>query len=242
MRAAHRLMIGLVSLLLMFGVTAFVAASVNSNPVQATSYGPPDKGGPGYPPMDLAGCQTANRVASSFTFPPPPLIPQDYFEHDWRLGPGEIVSRSPLGSLFENYRRTADLGSQEFLDCYWNSAIQGWWFPNNNGFQLDANGVPISTAGTLQPGQKVDLFGTGTGHFLAPAGTPFAARALPASSANTLDNRFPYGYHLYEVVQPIAVTQGPIRPWFGQPGLGLQYLLAQRVSDLVAAGFLKELN
>jgi len=239
MRVAFRLMIALVSLFLVGNVT--LAASATP-PAQALSKGPAAPHDPSRPDPAWSGCLTDNRIASSFTFPPPPLIPEDYFQNDWRLGPRDIVSRGPLGSLLAGYHRTDGLSPRGFLECYWNYSIQGWWFPNNDGFVLDANGVPVKSTGTLQPGQKVDLFGTGTGHFLAPAGTSYAERALPPSNLNTLDNRFPFGYHLYEVVQPITVEVGPIRPWFGQPGLGLQYRVTQRVSELVAAGALKELN
>ncbi|WP_371350588.1 TNT domain-containing protein [Streptomyces malaysiensis] len=100
----------------------------------------------------------------------------------------------------------------------------------------------LHTTVRLKVGQKVDLFGSGFGHFLAPAGTPYAERALPPSNLNTLDPAYPNGYHLYEVTQSFLVEAGPIRSWFGQPGFGLQYLTGPSIPQLVAAGNLRPLN
>lgn len=36
--------------------------------------------------------------------------------------------------------------------------------------------------------------------------------------------RYPYNYHVYRVLQPITVLAGPIAPWFGQRGQGVQYV------------------
>jgi hypothetical protein len=187
-------------------------------------------------------CPTEHRAPPSITTPPTPHYPQGYFLDDWRLGPKYLPPNPPIGPLLRNYERTDRLTPQDFLSCYWNDRIHGWWFPDNNGFLLDDNGQPIKVTQQLRPGQLVDLFGSGFGRFLAPAGTPYAERALPPSNLDTFDNAFPFGYHLYEVVQPITVEAGPIRPWFGQPGLGLQYNTSEPISQLVANGSLKTLN
>lgn len=219
------------SFLVAGGVTAQAAAPVSARPADTTSdeIAPP--------------CPIANRAQS--TIPrPTPAYPQRYFHHDWRLGPKYLPPNAPLGPLLRGYQRTDNESSRQFIQCFWNDQTHGWWFPNNNGFVLDNQGKPIESPTTLTPGQRVDLFGTGTGRFLSPAGTPFPQRALPPSNLDTLSNAFPFGYHLYEVESPIPVQQGAIRPWFDQPGLGLQYFTGDsvRVSDLVANNSLKPLN
>lgn len=195
--------------------------------------GPNDPNG-----RDPAPCPTTDRVGAHNT-PPPPL--QRYFQNDWRLGPVPLPRSGPIGRMLQGYQRLDHMSPAQFLACYWDDATSGWWYPSPDGWVL-VNGHPLHVTVTLQPGQKVDLFGSGFGHFLAPAGTPYAERALPPSNLNTLDPAYPFGYHLYEVTQPIVVEAGPARPWFGQPGLGLQYLTGPSIPQLVAAEALRPLN
>lgn len=54
----------------------------------------------------------------------------------------------------------------------------------------------------------------------------------------TRDCRYPYNYHVYRVVKPLLVLAGPIAPWFGQPGFGVQYVLYENVSTLIGTGYL----
>ncbi|MES4907045.1 MULTISPECIES: TNT domain-containing protein [unclassified Streptomyces] len=198
-------------------------------------------------PKEPVPCPTTDRVGAHT---PPPAPFQRYYEDDWRLGPAQLPRSGPIAEMLKGWEgappsgswgRLDHLSSTEFLGCYWDEDTSGWWFPDPDGWVL-INGTPLHVTVTLQPGQKVDLFGSGFGHFLAPAGTPFAERALPPSSLNTLDPAFPFGYHLYEVVQPFTVEAGPIRPWFAQPGGGLQYLTTPSIPQLVAAGNLRPLN
>jgi hypothetical protein len=51
--------------------------------------------------------------------------------------------------------------------------------------------------------------------------------------------RYPYNYHVYSVVKPLVVLAGPIAPWFGQPGAGVQYMLYKNVKTLIEEGFLR---
>lgn len=51
--------------------------------------------------------------------------------------------------------------------------------------------------------------------------------------------RYPYNYHVYSVVKPLEVLAGPIAPWFGQPGAGVQYELYQSVATLIEQGYLQ---
>lgn len=55
-------------------------------------------------------------------------------------------------------------------------------------------------------------------------------------------SRFPYNYHVYRVTRPLLVRAGPIAPWFGQPGQGVQYETAENVTTLVALDFLKRVD
>jgi RHS repeat-associated protein len=104
----------------------------------------------------------------------------------------------------------------------------GW--PANYGFTAGKD----STV-TLPPGTQIDRFGRPTGGFVAPAGTPFADRALPAASFNA-------EYHVYEVKKPIdGVRGGPAEPWFNQPGNGTQYQLPRSVQSHIDAGELVEI-
>ncbi|QMU78290.1 TNT domain-containing protein [Streptacidiphilus sp. PB12-B1b] len=105
-----------------------------------------------------------------------------------------------------------------------------------------AETVAGRAARTLRSGQLVDLFGSGRGNFLAPAGTPYAKRAIPPSNLEAHDAAYPVSYHLHRVITPFTVEAGPIRPWFGQPGLGLQYMTSTRIPDLVASKLLQTLN
>jgi hypothetical protein len=109
---------------------------------------------------------------------------------------------------------------------------------------------------TLQPVENgkpvfLDRFGAETGTFLAPALTAYGKRALPPMNLDTFNAAAHYNYHLYKVVRPFTVDAGPIAPWFGQMGKGLQYVtcvatnLAQpcsspNVADLLRRGDLQE--
>jgi RHS repeat-associated protein len=104
----------------------------------------------------------------------------------------------------------------------------GW--PANFGFAAGKD----STV-TLSPGTQIDRFGRPTGGFVAPAGTPFGDRALPAAS-------YDVEYHVCEVKKPInGVRGGPAEPWFNQPGNGTQYQLPRSVQSHLDAGELVEM-
>ncbi|MGW3206811.1 TNT domain-containing protein [Streptomyces sp. NPDC001135] len=190
-----------------------------------------------------AHCPTThrNRLPSS----PPPTAYVAYYHDDWRLGPAHLPQTGAIGAMLKGYRRTDSTSSYWFLGCYWQTDPQtgksGWWYPDNQGFVLE-NGKPVEHPVTLRKGQLVDLFGSGNGNFLAPAGTPYAKRAIPPSNLDTFNTKYPFNYHLYRVDQPFTVEAGPIRPWFSQPGLGLQYVTKESIPMLVNAYKLKELT
>jgi hypothetical protein len=53
-------------------------------------------------------------------------------------------------------------------------------------------------------------------------------------------SQVPYNYHVYEVEKAVVVIGGPVAPWFGQPGLGMQFLLPKSIEALIRDGVLSE--
>lgn len=101
-------------------------------------------------------------------------------------------------------------------------------WPPNDGFTPGT-----SERYTLWPGQLVDRYGSIQGKFAAEYGTPYRARALkPGSDGKP--------YHAYEVTQPIEVTAGSSRSWFGYEGGGSQYKFDQSIRTLLDRGMLRE--
>jgi len=166
---------------------------------------------------------------------------------DWRLGPVQLPTKLPLDGVLEIYHRLSGLCPAAFLAKFWNSTDpdttkQGWIYPPQGGFSVDTAGEPIQGDYTLQPGTLIDRFGSEWGKYVSPAAAPYMQRALPPSNLNTPldDPRFPNSYHVYRVMEPLVVMSGPIAPWFGQPGQGVQYELTAPVRDLLALKKLKQ--
>lgn len=86
----------------------------------------------------------------------------------------------------------------------------------------------------LAPGTLLDRYGAEGGRFLAPAGTPFEARAMPPSSRDRPLTK-------YKVLRPLPVDAGPAASWFDQPGGGTQFLTDRSVSDLIRDGYIRRL-
>ena len=84
----------------------------------------------------------------------------------------------------------------------------------------------------IQPGSIVDRLGGTNGTFVAPQGTPFSARSLPADFASKPLNA-------YEVVKPINVDAGVTAPWFNQLGGGIQFELPKTVQELLNSGHIR---
>ncbi len=178
----------------------------------------------------------------------PPTVAQPYFLNDWRLGPQPLPTSRPLNVILRGYRRLDHLpGPGAFFASCWQTLTGGgnWWYPKNNGF-LTSRRVRLALH------QRLDRFGSNFGSFLAPAGSSFAGRALPPSSLDTFDPKYPNNYHAFQVLKPFSVDAGPARPWFGQPGRGLQYMVngaylpgaptGVNVAYLLAHGYLRALN
>ncbi|WP_432097566.1 TNT domain-containing protein [Streptomyces sp. bgisy100] len=189
---------------------------------------------------------------------PPPYAYADrsqYFCGDWRLGPTRLPTRGVLGNILGGYQRFGHLTPVEFLNKWWDPTLdsgQGdWKYPPEDGFQLDSEGNPIAAPLVLHAGTKVDRFGNEAGRFLSPAGTRYGERALPPSSLDTTDPRYPFNYHLYRVTRDLTVCAGPIAPAFEQPGNGTQYVTSSNfcptvtghtVGELVRNGTLARIN
>lgn len=163
-----------------------------------------------------------------------------YICGDSRLGPVVLPQFFlPLDPILDIYDRFGGLCPGQFLDTWFNKTGGGWWdYPPQNGFSVDDEGEIIAANLTLQVGNFLDRFGSEYGSFLAPAAAPYLQRSLPPSNLNG-DDKFPYNYHVYSVVKPFKVLAGPIAPWFGQPGQGVQYQTYTNVLTLIADGYLK---
>ncbi|KAJ4389637.1 hypothetical protein N0V93_007109 [Gnomoniopsis smithogilvyi] len=153
---------------------------------------------------------------------------------DWRLGPVMLpTTLPPLATLLELYNRFGGLCPGDFLAKWWNATGPrgSWIYPEQTGFSLDQSageppeGRAIDGNLILPVGTLIDRFGAEkNGMYFSPAAAPYLQRALPPSNLDTPqdDPQYPYNYHVYRTLQPITVLAGPIAPWFGQRGQGVQ--------------------
>ena len=84
----------------------------------------------------------------------------------------------------------------------------------------------------LRQGQRVDRYGSRFGNWLAPEGTPYSARSIPAGKGP---------YMQFEVMKPFEVTKSIATPGFqyGQNGFGTQYQTPVSIDVLIKRGFLR---
>ncbi|MFJ6137169.1 TNT domain-containing protein [Kitasatospora sp. NPDC092286] len=147
---------------------------------------------------------------------------------DPRLGPEDLPITGPVGRELIGYKRTGNLSEDKFLATYYsptaNNGSPGWIYPPANGYVTLPDGTPIEFELTLYPNQNIDRYGSEYGSFLAPEGLPYATRSIPPQSLDS-NPAATCNYHDYKVLKPFKVHAGPIAPWFGQPGYGLQYQL-----------------
>ncbi|WP_243789619.1 TNT domain-containing protein [Saccharopolyspora gloriosae] len=175
-------------------------------------------------PAPFGPAQTASAQPSSSG----PHVPcSGVHDGDERWGPEHLPRpwQEPVGPLLDGYSRSGDLAPAEFLDTYWDPAANSWKYPPQDGFDVRPDGSPDKEPELLEVGDDLDRFGSEYGSFLAPAGDDYAERSLPPQSLTTREADFPCGYHRYEVARPFTVWEGPIAPWFAQPGGGTQILL-----------------
>jgi hypothetical protein len=147
-----------------------------------------------------------------------------YICGDPRLGPVRLPTRLPIFDLIDDYDRFDGLCPGAFLEKWFNTTANSYTYPPLNGFLLDTAGKPILGNVTLKVGSLVDRFGSEFGSFVSPEGAEYEQRALPPWNLNTPagDTRYPANYHVYRVLKEFEALAGPIAPWFGQPGLGVQ--------------------
>ncbi|KAF9980100.1 hypothetical protein BGZ75_008826 [Mortierella antarctica] len=162
---------------------------------------------------------------------------QLYLCGDARLGPQKLPQVFPLDDITHPYDRFGGLCPAAFLKK-WIDPNTGWYrYPPKGGFQLDTNDQPIQGNITLTAGTLLDRFGSEYGYYLAPSGAPYPQRALPPSNLDTPQDRdknnYPNNYYVYRVLKAFDVLSGPIAPWFGQAGQGVQYFTSSNVMTLI---------
>jgi Tuberculosis necrotizing toxin len=174
----------------------------------------------------LGGAAAATAATGSGSTAPGASTPLDqcsaaFYDGNSLLGPNRLPVFGVVGAQVIGYQRTGLESPAQFLAEYHNAS--GWIYPPDNGYVVVGD-VPLEWTETLLPGEDIDRYGSVYGSFLAPAGTPYAERAIPPSS---LDSTPAAGcnYHDYQVLKPFNVDSGPIAAWFDQPGGGLQFQL-----------------
>ena len=170
--------------------------------------------------LTLGGVGAAT-AATTTAATPPDQCSAAYYEDNMLLGPTRLPATGAVGTQLIGYQRTGLESPAQFLAEYRNSA--GWIYPPDNGY-IAVGDVPLEWTETLLPREDVDRYGSVYGSFLAPAGTPYAERAIPPASLDSTPAAG-CGYHDYEVLKPFNVDTGPIAAWFDQPGGGLQFQL-----------------
>jgi hypothetical protein len=104
------------------------------------------------------------------------------------------------------------------------------YYPSGNGF------IGATTQVTLTRGTVIDRFGGSPySQFFSPVGTSMSARALPPVTATQ-------PLRAFEVLAPFEVQAGRVSPWFGQPGLGMQFRSQAPLGELLENKLLKELG
>lgn len=148
----------------------------------------------------------------------------DYYQDDRRLGPEDLPTWGRVGFQLAGYSRTGDRPVEVFLDTFYDESAGSWRYPPNDGYVTGPGGRPIRYEQTLEPGSRIDRYGSEYGAFLAPQGIPYTTRAIPPSNL-VGEPAAGCNYFVYQVLRPFEVDAGPIAPWFFQSGGGTQYQL-----------------
>lgn len=132
---------------------------------------------------------------------------------------------APLDTLLPSMWKLWKTESWNALDTMVTRNKISGGYPPANGF------VNVDTV-TLQVDKLLDRYGSLYGNFLADAGASLGGRSLPAGSENRV-------YYKFKVIKPIPnVLAGKAIPWFGQPGMGMQYMVPNKINVLVANNYL----
>jgi hypothetical protein len=143
------------------------------------------------------------------------------------LGPKSLPNAGPLAPMLKGYRRFGGMRSTTYLDRFYYSNGNQWLYPPLGGYLLTPSNppVPVKMQVSLFPGMEVDVFGDTSGLYLAPAGTPYAARSIPPQTLDSTTDPQHCDYLLFYVLRTIPVQSGPIAPGLAEPGFGVQYVL-----------------
>ncbi len=99
-------------------------------------------------------------------------------------------------------------------------------------YPVDGGAMGKWASTTLQPGSKIDRFGSNYGKYFSDVGTPMEMRALPPGNTGN--------YTTFEVLKPFTVQTSRIAPAFGQIGTGIQYYSPfLNANELIMGGFIK---
>ncbi|KAK2590111.1 hypothetical protein QQS21_012209 [Conoideocrella luteorostrata] len=177
---------------------------------------------------------------------------------DWRLGPSELIDDGAVSDkevdqnkamrcILKDYDRLAKLAPGAFISKFTDKNNGYWVYPSASGFANKTDGQePDTKTITLQKGDYVDRFGGENGYFLAPAGTLYTERSIPPSNLNTQSSSGTkqQNFYVYRVLKPFEVLSGPIAPWFGQPGGGVQYYTKSsgNIGELKSQGKLEDVS
>lgn len=184
--------------------------------------------GPPITAQALPGSGSASGSGSGSASPcnpgTPPQAPQTvaFYQNDFWLGPEVLPQTPPVSPLLVGYDRFGNLTEAQWIADY--HPPGGLIYPKDDGF-LFIGDQSTAHPQELLTGMRVDRFGSPTGKYLSPVGEPFARRAIPPVNLNTPSMSPQSNYHVYCVLRPFRVDAGPAAPWFGQPGLGQQYVL-----------------
>ena len=115
----------------------------------------------------------------------------------------------------------------------------GWVRPSGETWYPAAYAVPGTEFQTvLKPGMHLDRYG-GTGRnssFLAPVESGLGQRALPPGTNIAIRDE-------YVVLKAFPVEQSNVMPWFGKPGMGVQFNTQigadMNIQQLIKLGFIK---
>lgn len=154
----------------------------------------------------------------------PPNAPATPFYDPARpyLGPEPLPQAPPVGPLLDGYKRFGNYTEAGFVAKFHPGS--DYIYPPDSGF-LFIDGQPTARPKDLPVGTRLDRFGATSGKYLSPVGVPYSKRAIPPSNLNSYGGTPQSDYHVYCVQQAFRVDAGPAAPWFGQPGLGEQYVL-----------------
>ncbi len=140
----------------------------------------------------------------------------------------------------KNYFLSKGNNVEDFVNEVYTKNKEGeerFYFDNGNPIYLPNDGVVGKVKQIeLSPGSVIlTRYGEPSGRFVSPKGVPFEMRALPRTTVLDKTN-----LHGYKVIKPIMVEEGVVAPWFMQKGLGIQYKLPDKISNL--ADFLEEID